>query len=416
MHGVIFLALEDFASQYLDDSGWDEILRTAGLEGTTFAPDQIFENQDWEALLLATAQVMGVDRNALLERFGEHIVPGLLEMSEAMGILDPRWGPIDILENALEIMKASLRMQVPNYQAPDIRILRLRFGEIALAYFSERRMGPLMKGIAIGLGKHFNEPLDVWQPEGMGHSRFYRINVRIADEEKLRSVDMVREFNQLREEGGVATLYNTFQGVTVSNEASVVDVTPEGIQLRTFRDQLLAMRNSNEAFVALPHMVLGIHAHVQKLEINKELVILDRMSLTDGPVGQRKSARVEPSAEIRVQMKSEGRRFHGTLDNLSVSGARCTFPRSGLNDELLFHNMKLEFLMPLSSFGDEATLANTNQYFETDGNILDVRMEEDSVVARLLFSDMSPNAKKLATLFAADRKQTLIRHISQMAV
>ncbi|MEG3640351.1 heme NO-binding domain-containing protein [Magnetococcus sp. PR-3] len=414
MHGVIFLALEEYLDERMGEEVWEQVVETAGIPDSDFTPDRMYDAQDWEALLLATAQVMGKERADVLEEFGTYMVPGLMEMGDAMNLLDPRWRTMDYLENGKDLIHAAIRMQIPDFKPPDIRALRLRQGEAAVAYMAKNRMGPLLKGVAQGLGNHFEEELAIWQPESRTGSHFYRINVRLADTEKLRAVDMVREFNTVRTEGGKVQFYNQFMGVPFSNEGTVLDVDDDGVQFLTFRDQLLAMRRNNETFLSLPHMKVGIHAHVKKMDLNKGTVILDRMLLTDGAVGQRQEARVEPPTEIRVQLGSEGKRFQGFLKDISTTGASCKFSRSGLDENYLFLNSKLEFLVPLSAFEDQESLANTNQYFEAEGNILDVIVGKDEVLVRLIFESLSGNAKKLMTLFTAERKQSVIRHMSQI--
>lgn len=415
MHGVIFLALEEYLDERLGDDAWEKVVETAGIADTEFTPDRMYDAQDWEALLLAAAQVMEMERAALLEDFGAYIVPGLMEMGEAMNLLDHRWRTMDYLENGKELIQAAIRMQIPGFIPPDIRTLRLRQGEAAVAYMAKNRMGPLLKGVAKGLGEHFEEPLDIWVAEPRAGSHFYRINVRLADHEKLRAVDMVREFNTVRTQGGKVKFYNQFMGVPFTNEGTVLDVNEDGIQLLTTRDQLLAMRRTNETFLALQHLMVGVHAHVRKMDVNKGMVVLDRMLLTDGAVGQRQETRVEPPAEIRLQMGVAGKRFQGFLKDISANGASCRFSRSGLSEHFLFLNCKLEFLVPLSAFENQDSLANTNQYFIAEGNILDVIMDEKEVIVRLIFDVLTDNAKKLITLFVAERKQSVIRHMSQIS-
>ena len=92
MHGLIHVELERFARERLGDASWDEAIQHAGLAGREFAPSGQYADDDAVSLVVALSKEADVGPQALLEEFGEALVPSLLATYGEL--VDPGWGTI----------------------------------------------------------------------------------------------------------------------------------------------------------------------------------------------------------------------------------------------------------------------------------------------------------------------------------
>lgn len=159
MHGLIHTALQKFVETQFGADVWKALLVRAGLEHEIFTPLQSYPDAQIVKLVAEAEAMSGTPAAALLEGFGEFLVPTYLSLYGAL--LKPEWRTLDVLENTEETVHRVVRMRNPGAKPPRLSVRRTAKDEVELTYNSERRLCAVARGIARGVAKQFSEAIQV---------------------------------------------------------------------------------------------------------------------------------------------------------------------------------------------------------------------------------------------------------------
>lgn len=158
MHGIVLLQLSKFAKSHLTPGAWTEVRREAGAP-EVFNASAIYADAALEALLEGVSRRTNLSREALLEAFGEFIVPSLLDIYVAL--VPERWGLFDLLEHTESLIHRVVRLRDATATPPQLHIERTGPVELAIRYDSSRNMCWFGKGIITGLATHYDQPVHI---------------------------------------------------------------------------------------------------------------------------------------------------------------------------------------------------------------------------------------------------------------
>lgn len=159
MHGLIHVELERFARASVGDAAWDEAVLDAGLQGKEFGATGQYPDGDAVALVVSLAKGAGIGPQALLEQFGEALVPPLL--ATYGDLVDPSWGTIELVSNTEALIHTVLRASDADARPPLLRTAVRGQNQIVVIYASERQMCGVAKGIIRGVASHFGETVEI---------------------------------------------------------------------------------------------------------------------------------------------------------------------------------------------------------------------------------------------------------------
>jgi hypothetical protein len=165
MHGIIFGELKKFVETNHGSETWPKLLTAAGLGPRFYASVKEYPDSEALAIVGAASAALGVPAPAILEAFGEFIVPDLLALYGSL--IQKDWRTIDVLENTEQTIHRVVRMRNPGATPPELRARRVSPKEVEIVYTSARKMCPVAVGISKGVAKHFGETIRVSQPECM---------------------------------------------------------------------------------------------------------------------------------------------------------------------------------------------------------------------------------------------------------
>jgi hypothetical protein len=157
MHGIIHLALQDFVVQSHGEAAWRALVEQAGLEGEIYTPLRSYPDEQIVALVGAAVRLTGADPVALLEAFGQFLAPRYITLYGKL--LKPEWRTLDVLENVENTIHRVVRMREPGALPPRLQARRVSPTAIRMTYDSPRKLCPVARGIARGIGAHFKEQL-----------------------------------------------------------------------------------------------------------------------------------------------------------------------------------------------------------------------------------------------------------------
>lgn len=155
MHGLIFAELQKYAETKYGKGTWAALLKKAALGTKVYLAVREYPDAEGVALIVAASAMTGLSVAAVLENFGEFIVPDLVKMYGHL--LPPEWRTIDVIEKTEATIHSVVRVKNPGARPPELNTVRRGPNEVVLLYTSPRQMCALAVGIGKGLAQHFNE-------------------------------------------------------------------------------------------------------------------------------------------------------------------------------------------------------------------------------------------------------------------
>ncbi len=165
MHGLIFSELKKYVDTQFGGGTWSALLKEAGLGSRLYMPIQAYPDQEAVAIVGAASRATGKEASAILEDFGEFIVPDLMSMFKAM--IRPEWKTLDFIENTERAIHKAVQLQNPGAKPPALRCARPSADEVVITYSSPRKMCAVAKGVARGVARHYNERIAISEPKCM---------------------------------------------------------------------------------------------------------------------------------------------------------------------------------------------------------------------------------------------------------
>lgn len=159
MHGIIHLELQNFVVQLHGEAAWRALTDKAGLTDEIYTPLRSYPDEQLVALVGAAVQLTGAEPTALLEAFGEFLVPRYLALYGKL--LKPEWRTLDVIEHAENTIHRVVRMREPGALPPRLQAQRVSPNVIRLNYDSPRKLCAVARGIARGIAAHFTEQLSI---------------------------------------------------------------------------------------------------------------------------------------------------------------------------------------------------------------------------------------------------------------
>lgn len=165
MHGIIFTSLKKYVTANLGAEGWTTLAKEAGVGNKIYLASQTYSDQEIVSLVTTASRITGKPAPAILEDFGEFIVPELVAIYRSM--IKPDWKALDLIENVESTIHRAVRLRDPSATPPYLVCSRPSQEEVVITYSSPRKLCSVAKGIARGVGKHYGERLSITETSCM---------------------------------------------------------------------------------------------------------------------------------------------------------------------------------------------------------------------------------------------------------
>ncbi len=159
MHGLIHVQLQKFVLAHHGRQVWQQLLTEAGVSGKTYLVSKQYPDADVLNIVGAASRATGTPIPALLEQFGEFIVPDLMAMYRPM--LQPEWRTLEMLEHTEHTIHSVVRLRNAEAAPAQLRCRRVGPDEVHLSYDSKRKMCAVARGIIQGVARHFEEAVTI---------------------------------------------------------------------------------------------------------------------------------------------------------------------------------------------------------------------------------------------------------------
>ena len=154
-HGSLFFLLKRFIEKQFGESKWKEINERTGTSNRSYDPHENYPASELDALIFEAARSENKSVFELKEKFGESMVPDLLELYKKY--VDPSWKTFELLEYTEHVMHKAVRKEESKASPPVLNVSRVHDKLLIIDYYSARRMASLAVGIIKGIAKHYNE-------------------------------------------------------------------------------------------------------------------------------------------------------------------------------------------------------------------------------------------------------------------
>jgi hypothetical protein len=142
---------------------WYELLERAGVPKKSYLPTEIYPDGELTSLIKQASEITFQSVGAILEQFGEFIVPSMLRVYA--GSINPEWDLFDILENTEKTMHKAVRFADKRADPPKLVCNRMSGDSVSIRYSSDRKMVELGIGIIKGLAKAKDEKISLFITE-----------------------------------------------------------------------------------------------------------------------------------------------------------------------------------------------------------------------------------------------------------
>jgi hypothetical protein len=172
MHGILFKELQRYVSKKFGLVTWCELLKSSDLDKKLYLPTQIYPDEEINALLSSVSVSCGRPLTAVLEDFGEFLLPNLLQVYGNM--VQPHWRTLDLLERTENTVHRAVRYIDDRAAPPRLVCTRVSADQVVIDYSSRRNMSRLGVGIIRGISRHFEEDITIQEmystnAEGLSH-------------------------------------------------------------------------------------------------------------------------------------------------------------------------------------------------------------------------------------------------------
>ncbi len=161
MLGLIFCKLKDFVETSFSEAVWQELLSECNIKRPAYHDTIVYPDEELFCLIGKAVKKSGIPLPDLLEKFGKFIAPSLIEQGKQWKLIRNTWKTFEVTENLFSIHKGVLMFSSQATNPPDIQAKRISDTEIEVCYSSSKNIPELAVGVLKGIGKYYNENLEV---------------------------------------------------------------------------------------------------------------------------------------------------------------------------------------------------------------------------------------------------------------
>lgn len=164
MKGIVFNLLEEIVVREHDESTWDLLLDEAGVDGVYTSLGN-YPDADLAALVGAASAALALPPDDVVRWFGRNALPLFAERYP--DFFTPHHDARAFVLTLNEIIHPEVRKLYPGAATPSFAFDASDPGRLVMDYRSERRLCAFAEGLLLGAGDHFEQTLDISQPECM---------------------------------------------------------------------------------------------------------------------------------------------------------------------------------------------------------------------------------------------------------
>lgn len=136
----------------------------------------------------------------------------------------------------------------------------------------------------------------------------------------LTTADIFDQLIRLAQTKQEVRLVNEYKGIPISYEAVLQSVGENSATLAVHKYQAVCLELERRTFIISEGLTSVLRAQVASVDVVSSTSTLNEFSYAPETIGGRSAVRVEPKEPVTVTLLSQGRKFSGSLADISVSG------------------------------------------------------------------------------------------------
>ncbi len=160
MKGVINKGIQELVESRFGAEAWAKVKSLAGCEEPFFSISEDYPDESTMALVRAAVEVSGFSTETILVEFGKFWLNHTGKESYPTYFKLMGSTPREFLLN-MEKVHRQVTRNIPNARPPRFTYEELPDGRLLMHYQSDRNLCPVLRGLILGVGKYFQQELQV---------------------------------------------------------------------------------------------------------------------------------------------------------------------------------------------------------------------------------------------------------------
>jgi len=185
-------------------------------------------------------------------------------------------------------------------------------------------------------------------------------------------------------------LLNIYKGLCVNTEAKVLKQADDFFYLSCEKLQRYIIKIDNETIIQSPTFPYDIKAVVKFIDINKNYIIVEKLSFLKNSANNRQHTRVQPTVRIPIAIKKDKFVKYGEVLDISINAVAIK-TKQKIDESFMNSNVNLNFKLPDDKSEDgfanidiEATIKMIMPYDETHYKVVAILNASDGSDSKIL--------------------------------
>lgn len=163
MKGIVFNLLEQVVVDQFGEQVWDQLIRSAGVEGAYTAVGS-YSDEELVSIVTAATEHLGKSADEIVRWFGEKSIPLLYQRYPMF--FDSHTSTKSFVLTLNDVIHPEVRKLFPGAYVPEFEFERVN-GELRMSYSSKRKLCSFGEGLIEGAAQHFGEGVSIEHVECM---------------------------------------------------------------------------------------------------------------------------------------------------------------------------------------------------------------------------------------------------------
>lgn len=160
MKGAIFKGIQEFATFSFGAEAWQKVVQLSNLKIPFFIAGDDYPDEIATVLIRAASEVSGLSEETVMIEFGKywivHTAPAVYPT-----LLWTAGNSVETFLCNMNRVHSLVTRNLSGAHPPQFEYEKTASGALQIRYISRRGLCPVLKGLIIGVGLHFNESLCV---------------------------------------------------------------------------------------------------------------------------------------------------------------------------------------------------------------------------------------------------------------
>ncbi|MBF0621127.1 MAG: heme NO-binding domain-containing protein [Magnetococcales bacterium] len=407
MHGIILSKLANFVQTEFPESYFSALCDETTLSRYLKPLNRQVPEKEVQTILSTLSYQTGQPIRQILEHFGRHIAPDLIETSMYFSPMEHDWQLGDLLNHAIRTIHEQLKKHNPTLAPPDLSIDILDDSDIRIIYKSNKRLCAFLIGIVKGTAAYLDTRISIIEDVCMhrGDNQCV-IEVRVINrhdhlDESSRWMNLISDKSEDRK---TIRLVNEFQGVPISSVSQVITDQQESLTLTVTKPHAALLKETSQTFISVEGLPKALCARISQVRAEGKVTLHD-LCECEYSLTKRNAVRIIPPNMVTVELDGEGTAV-GELTNVSKTGLAALFRENIGFDQGFSPRLNLTFGLTLQHGAPPVNVT-------TEGQVIHIHQDDPQFLVRIQFLNMESKNRQIVERFILRRQLEVMNELKK---